>query len=151
MFEIAKKAIESQDPNKKVVAGYISPLPDSEYMRKKLGNEAAKSKDRVEMVKLALKDSNWLDINLWQTEYKKAFPYDITGPNDIITNLSNYLNLKYKPLTKEIRKHSPDGVEVIFICGSDDAEKFIENRYTGKSGMISRGFKTVVIGRGSDD
>jgi nicotinic acid mononucleotide adenylyltransferase len=57
MFEVAKKEIE-KDPNKKVVAGYISPLPDSEYMRKKLGNEAAEFKVRAEMVRLALEDSS---------------------------------------------------------------------------------------------
>jgi hypothetical protein len=59
--------------------------------------------------------------------------------------------LKYKTKTKEIRKYFPDGVEVIFICGSDDAEKFVENRYTGKNGMISKGIKTVVIGQKNDD
>ena|SRR5688572_29684713 len=63
MFELAKREIEAQDPNKKVVAGYISPLPDSKYMKEKMRDDFISSEVRMEMVKLALEDSGWLDVN----------------------------------------------------------------------------------------
>src|SRR5581483_2816166 len=51
MFELAKKEIESRDPNKKVVVGYISPTSDY-YLKKKLKDEVISANQRVDMAKL---------------------------------------------------------------------------------------------------
>jgi len=59
MFELAKKEIEAQYPNKKVVAGYISPLPETIYLRNKEDkNGIIDIKHRVKMAELATKDSD---------------------------------------------------------------------------------------------
>ena len=59
MFELAKREIEKQDPNKKVVAGYISPLPETIYLLNKEGkDEIIDIKHRVKMAELVTEGSD---------------------------------------------------------------------------------------------
>src|SRR2546429_3380147 len=61
MFEMAKREIEVQDPNKKVVAGYISPLPDHSYFLKhEIKDGIIDIKDRIKMIEMATEDSDYL-------------------------------------------------------------------------------------------
>jgi len=54
---IAKKEIETKDSNIKVVAGYLSPCSDI-YAERKLKDEAISAEQRIEMIKLAVEESD---------------------------------------------------------------------------------------------
>src|SRR6266496_4104605 len=64
-FEIAKREIESRLSKVKVIAGYISPSQDC-YVFGKLGKYAIPIDKRIEMCKLAVDKSDWIDVDSWE-------------------------------------------------------------------------------------
>src|SRR3954451_7757853 len=70
-FEMAKKDLESRLTNVEVVAGYISPSQDL-YVRGKLGKYAIPIDERIEMCKLAVEKSNWIDVDSWESKSVKG-------------------------------------------------------------------------------
>ena len=68
LMEITKKYIEEKDKNKKVIGGYLIPSSDS-YVRYKLGKDFIPLIHRVNMSKLYIKDSDWLEVLDWGLAY----------------------------------------------------------------------------------
>jgi nicotinic acid mononucleotide adenylyltransferase len=66
-FEIAKRELELRFPDVKVIAGFISPSQGL-YVESKLGNYAIPIDDRIEMCKLVVKESSWIDVDLWESK-----------------------------------------------------------------------------------
>jgi predicted NAD-dependent protein-ADP-ribosyltransferase YbiA (DUF1768 family) len=157
MFEIAKREIEAQDPNKKVVAGYISPLPKTSYfLKNEIKDGIIDCNHRIKMIELATEDSDWLNLDIWNFKlwnlcFKEAkgkngwddgkiFLRYITrgGESAGVERLSNYLN-SYSEVSNSTNKK----IEVMGLFGVDYAENF-PNQF---SKMIAKKFKSIVIGK----
>lgn len=110
-LEIAKKKIEAKDSNIKVVGGFISPCSDI-YAKKKLKELAINIDQRLAMIRFAVEDSEWIDINDWEAKHpdnqEKSLPTYVT-----VKHLSNYLNSN-----PEVLKYC-NGLKVMFVVGSD--------------------------------
>jgi nicotinic acid mononucleotide adenylyltransferase len=113
-FELVKKAIESSLSTFKVVAGYFSPSQDL-YLRKlkKLGDQAIPENDRIEMSKLSVKDSEWIDISTWEIESSKT---NFTDYSEVMNELFNFLNNNNK-IKEKLLKYSK--LVIAYVCGSD--------------------------------
>ena len=68
LMEKVKKYFEDNDQNKKVIAGYIIPSSDN-YVRHKLKKDFIPLKHRVNMTKILIKNSNWLECLDWNMAY----------------------------------------------------------------------------------
>ena len=64
LMEMAKKFIEENYNNRKVVAGYLIPSSDN-YVKYKLKNDFIPLKHRINMTQLLIKDSDWLECLDW--------------------------------------------------------------------------------------
>ena len=86
LMEKAKKYIEENYNNRKVVGGFIIPSSD-QYVKHKLGKDFISLKHRINMTNLIIKDNDWLESLDWGWAYgeeikevldrilKKKFPY----------------------------------------------------------------------------
>lgn len=122
ILETAKKSIERENPNFKVVAGYIG-LNSDHSVKKKLKNEAIGIDTRAKLVELATEDSEWIDLERWELNFSK--PYSISK------HLANYLNSHPKILKYNKKWNSSnDGlgidetVKVMYVVGSDAVVKY---------------------------
>lgn len=94
MMEIAKQKVLNEHPGSHI-KGVLSPVNDA-YGKKGL----ASSEHRIEMCKLAIQDSDWINVNTWEANQ--------TSNQDTV-NVLNVLASFYN-LPKE---------KVLFVCGSD--------------------------------
>jgi nicotinate (nicotinamide) nucleotide adenylyltransferase len=108
-FEIAKRDLESRQSNFKVIAGYISPSQDL-YVKGKLGKYAIPIDKRIEMCKLAVEESNWIDIDSWESKSMKGRQKFISH-TEVLHRLSIFLN--------EHEEISSSYIRVFYLCGSD--------------------------------
>jgi len=90
LMEIVKKYME-ENSNKKVVGGYLIPSSD-EYVKFKLNEDFISLKHRVNMTKLLIKNSDWLECLDWGLAYGE----------DIKILLQNIINKKF-PKYKNIK------------------------------------------------
>jgi len=133
-FEIAKRELESRLSEVKVIAGYISPSQDH-YVLGKLGKHAISIDKRIEMCKLAVNESNWIDVDLWESKSIKS------GLGFI-----NHWEALYR-LSKFLNEHDEINcnVKVFYLCGSDHFMR------TGISRSVLRYHGFVIVGRKEDD
>ena len=90
LMEIAKKFIEENDKTKKVIGGYLVPSSDS-YVKHKLGKDFIPLIHRVNMSKLFIKDSDWLDVLDWGLAKGKEIKFRL---QKIINNIFPEYNIK---------------------------------------------------------
>jgi len=112
IFVKAKKILE--DPplasgimSVNVVAGYLSPTHDS-YVSSKVESSKVRSISgihRLEMIKLNVQDSEWMDASSWEVDQYEFIDYPFV----------------YKHFKKELE--SKFNVEIWYLCGSDHALK----------------------------
>jgi nicotinamide mononucleotide adenylyltransferase len=102
MFEIARDYL-NQTGKYEIVAGIVSPVSDA-YPKKSL----ISSKHRNKMVKLALKDSDWVILDTWESQQ-----------NDWTKTLIalNYYQEKYS-------KTHGNNIKLMLLCGADLIESF---------------------------
>ncbi|KYQ89789.1 hypothetical protein DLAC_11788 [Tieghemostelium lacteum] len=101
MMEIARDYLIHPNKNNKyeVIGGYLSPVGDA-YKKKTLIN----INYRKEMTSLALKDSNWLMMDLWESSSKDFIP-----TRQVLDHIR-----------KEISNHfNRDDIKVKLVCGAD--------------------------------
>ncbi|KAG2372916.1 hypothetical protein C9374_008833 [Naegleria lovaniensis] len=112
MFETARDYLQNEE-KLSVLGGFISPVHQDYAKRKPTLIEAH---HRVEMCKLAVSDSDWVDIDLWevnQNEYSRTL-------------------FVLKHFTEEIEKlYSPESclqhqVRIMLLCGADLLESFVK-------------------------
>ncbi|CAG8443282.1 1112_t:CDS:2 [Dentiscutata erythropus] len=121
IFKITKTYLEKEKICK-VVIGYISPSPQL-YLDEKYPKEAIPLKHRIEMIKLAIKESSessWLDYTAWESSSPKNIKA-IVDYHEIIKNLSEFLN---KNVKQELKGRK---LEVIYLCGLDEILKTERN------------------------
>lgn len=103
MMESAKTELERNSIG--VVAGFIAPDHD-QYLQLKCGDQALAAAERVELVRVATRDSEWLEVDPWAALYvDRALNF-----SDITRRMESYLKC-----------HVPFDLEVFFVCGSDNA------------------------------
>ncbi|KAF0983218.1 hypothetical protein FDP41_010283 [Naegleria fowleri] len=114
MFETARDYLQNEE-KLSVLGGFISPVHQDYAKRKPTLIEAH---HRVEMCKLAVSDSDWVDLDMWevnQTEYSRTL-------------------FVLKHFTEEIEKfyslssgNSDDQkVRIMLLCGADLLESFVK-------------------------
>jgi len=105
-MELAKECLERAKGSKmKVLCGYISPSHNSWLSRKKYG--FLHVEHRIEMVKLATADSDWIDCDPHEGTAKKVMDFP-----EVINRLKSFLH-----------------IPVFYVCGADHAEKcYLWNR-----------------------
>ena len=64
IMELTKKYIENNYKTKKVVGGYLIPSSDG-YVKQKLKNDFIPLKHRINMTKIMIQDSDWLECLDW--------------------------------------------------------------------------------------
>lgn len=110
-LEMAKETIQQASTNRKVIAGYISPVSDF-YQKNGLVNW----KHRVQMCKLAVADSSWLMVDEWECGLKEW-----TKSVDLLRHLT-------QELSKKMNGHA---FQVGIVMGSDLFNTFIDqSRWT---------------------
>ena len=131
-LEMARDAIHSQLPTKRVVAGYISPVSDF-YQKDGLINAA----HRVKMCKLATQSSTWIMVDDWECRQK--------GWSRTVDLLQHF---------KEEHKnvHNGNDFRIAIVMGSDLFISF-ENQsvWTAEELQVITGqFIVIVIERDTD-
>jgi nicotinamide mononucleotide adenylyltransferase len=102
MLEHTKQYLESMG-NFAVVAGYLSPSHDK-YTKGKLKHDNIEAKHRVEMVRLATEDSDWLDVD----------PFESMG----IDKCMSFVNVTHR-LKDYIHSQVSSDIRICFCCGAD--------------------------------
>lgn len=126
MFELARDYLEKESIIKYIVEkGIISPVNEA-YGEK---NNLVKGSKRIEMAKLALKDSkvfNWIEVSDWESR-KSEWSRTV----DVLRYHKNVLEQQYPdPLTRP---------ELKMLCGSDLLRSF------GKAGLWTNEHITEII------
>ncbi len=129
IFELAKRELESKLPEAKVIAGYISPSQDL-YVEGKLGKYAIPINDRIEMCKLAVQESDWIDVDLWESKSIENSEWFIDFWR-VVHRLSRFLTEHY-----EINCNN---IKVYYLCGDDHVIR------TGVKGLNNHGI--AIVGR----
>ncbi|RGB24485.1 hypothetical protein C1646_773043 [Rhizophagus diaphanus] len=133
-FEIAKRELESRLSQVKVIAGFISPSQDC-YVFGKLGKYAISIDKRIEMCKLAVSESDWIDVDLWEAKSKKS-GLKFINHWEVLYRLSKFLN-EHDEINCNIK--------VFYLCGSDHFMR------TGISHTLLRHHGFIIVGRNEDD
>lgn len=140
-LEIAKKEIEAKDSTIKVVAGYLSPSSDL-YVNKKLKDEAISAEHRIKMIKLAVQESDWIDVDEWE------IGASIDRNRNIQTyELAQYL-LNYLNSDPNVLKYS-NNLKVMFVVGSDSCLKSKDKSRFKK--LFEAGIELIVVNREQND
>lgn len=103
MMESAKVAVEKAGYT--VIGGYFSPGHD-EYIRHKTGDDWIPIHCRIQIIKEAIKDRPWLNVDPWEGVFNKV----AVNFTEVIHRLDAY-----------IKKHTGREIPIFFVCGSDNA------------------------------
>lgn len=140
LMEQVKKYFEDKDKNNLVIGGFIVPSSDK-YVRHKLKQDFIPLNHRVNMTKILIKNSNWLECLDWDLAYgeeikifidlliKKQFPkYKIKS--FLIFGVDFYSRLKISLKSEQVCIYRPgydlDSVKkmytenLLFVEGNDD-------------------------------
>jgi len=136
MFNVIRKYLEEKF-NWIVVVGYLSPSHDT-YVMGKLGRQGVSHIDsfhRVNMVKAALKESDWLEVSGWEASRTRFVNFP-----EVMSYIAWYL------------KHNLvnfQNFRAYYACGADMALKCGLSWGSKAFGTIAS-FGTVAVGRSGD-
>lgn len=88
-----------------VVGGYLSPGHDS-YLRMKCGPATIPAQQRLKEAAAATAESDWLSVDPWEAMHCRV----AVNYTDVTARLEGYL-----------RRHVDHRLEVIYVCGADNA------------------------------
>ncbi|KAL6069476.1 Nicotinamide/nicotinic acid mononucleotide adenylyltransferase 2 [Balamuthia mandrillaris] len=108
LLEDAKKYCES-DGKSKVVAGYLSPS-DDRSVKGKLQGDWIEAKHRIEMCKIAVQDSDWLDVSDWESGHRGW-----SSPTMLLNHIAAYI---------EQNSSSSANLFPIFVCSAEHAAQY---------------------------
>jgi len=103
MMEEARRRLQSQGVI--VLGGFFAPGHDSYVGQKYGGTAAISAAHRCAMVELAVKDSDWLELDPWAARY---MPAEV-----------NFTDV-YERMVRLLTNHA-HGIDVYYVCGSDNA------------------------------
>jgi nicotinic acid mononucleotide adenylyltransferase len=125
MMQRAKAAAETV--GFEVIGGYLSPGHD-DYLRMKCGAAAIPAYERLRLCAAAVADSDWLSVDPWEAMHRRV----AVNYTDVVARLEKYL-----------RAHVDPRVQVLYVCGGDNARFSLA--FSERGGCI-------VVGRpGSED
>ncbi|MCA9564627.1 MAG: hypothetical protein KC561_14120, partial [Myxococcales bacterium] len=105
-----------------VVGGFLSPGHD-EYVTLKLGNEAIPAAQRVLQCAKATASSAWLTVDPWEALHRQV----AVNFTDVLVRLERYLC-----------HHLEKAVEVVYVCGSDNARFALAFQSLGRVIVVER-------------
>ena len=103
MMERARAA--SSDAGYDVLGGYLSPGHDA-YVELKCGELAIPASDRLAACAAAIADRDWLYVDPWEALHRRV----AVNYTDVVARLRAYL-----------RAHVDPRVDVLYVCGGDNA------------------------------
>lgn len=124
MSEIAKDHF-AQQGQYEVIGGIVSPVHDA-YGKKGLVSQT----HRLEMLKIALKTSEWIRISEWEsqqeawTRTRNTLQYHKNYLNSIIRDLNGLKANSQPSWVPDNVKQLKDPVEIKLLCGADLLESF---------------------------
>lgn len=124
MMERARVTLESD--GRSVVGGYLSPGHDH-YLRMKWGAVAPPAAARLDELHDTIVESGWLAVDPWEALHRRTS----VNYTDVVARLEAYL-----------RCHVDDTIDVVFVCGGDNARFSLA--FVGRGGC-------VVVGRPGSD
>lgn len=105
-----------------VLGGYLSPGHDA-YVGPKCGAAAIPASERVRLCAEAVKNSEWLSVDPWEALHCRV----AVNFTDVTARLRAYL-----------RAHVDPRVEVIFVCGGDNARFALAFAEEGACAVVAR-------------
>jgi nicotinic acid mononucleotide adenylyltransferase len=103
MMEHARDAAERAGFS--VLGGYLSPGHDA-YVRAKCGDAAIPDHERLRLCAAAVAGNPWLSVDPWEAKHRRV----AVNFTDVTARLSAYL-----------RAHVDPRIEVLYVCGGDNA------------------------------
>ena len=170
MMNFAKQELESQKLDKKytVIGGFMSPSHD-EYVRSK--TSYIRSNDRVKMIKLAVKNSPWIECDEWECKQEDFVDFpkvcqkftEKINSEQFKKKIREYIGKNYKKLQWKQANGGNDNevkidqnkiqlanMSIFYVCGSDRCDKcWLWNGINGYNGVLVA--KTMVVPRPNDD
>lgn len=120
MMECAKKSLLER--GEKVIGGYLS-LGHDVYLQQKLGASAMPAAHRMWLCSLALHESSWLMVDPWEAFARSTY-----------VNLSDV----YCRLLQYLRFHLREDIELVYVCGGDNAHLALAFAFFGRCVVIGR-------------
>ena len=124
MMEQARQAAEQA--GFQIAGGYFSPGHD-QYLRMKCGAAALPAYERLRLCAEAVAGSDWLSVDPWEAQHRRVS----VNYTDVVARLRTYL-----------RAHVDPRLEVLYVCGGDNARFALA--FTERGGCV------VVARPGSD-
>jgi len=120
MMERARSA--ARTAGFEVVAGYLSPGHDA-YLRMKCGPDTPSPQQRLSQCAAAVQGSDWLSVDPWEALHRRV----AVNFTDVTARLQAYL-----------RRHVDARIEVLFVCGGDNARFASAFRERGHCIVVGR-------------
>lgn len=105
-----------------VIGGYLSPGHDA-YLRLKCGAAAIPAWERLRLCAEAVHASDWLSVDPWEAMHRRVS----VNFTDVTARLEAYL-----------RTHVDPRVEVLYVCGADNARFALAFSERGKCVVVGR-------------
>jgi nicotinic acid mononucleotide adenylyltransferase len=129
MMERARTAVEHAGFS--VVGGYLSPGHDA-YLRAKCGPLAIPAQERLRQCAVAVAGSDWLSVDPWESMHRRV----AVNYTDVTARLQAYL-----------RAHVDARIEVLYVCGGDNARFAYAFTEQGSCVVVNRGAAEVEFER----
>jgi nicotinic acid mononucleotide adenylyltransferase len=120
MMERARTAVERAGYS--VVGGYLSPGHDA-YLRAKCGPLSSPAQERLRQCAVAVADSDWLSVDPWESMHRRV----AVNYTDVTARLRAYL-----------RAHVDARIEVLYVCGGDNARFAYAFTERGRCVVVNR-------------
>lgn len=118
---MARARQSAEDAGLSVIGGYLSPGHDA-YLRMKCGAAAIPIRERLRQCAIAVRDS-WLSLDPWEALHRRV----AVNFTDVCARLERYL-----------RRHVHPQVEVVYVCGGDNARFAYAFAQRGRCIVVSR-------------
>lgn len=102
---LARARTAAEDAGFAVVGGYLSPGHDA-YVRLKCGDAAIPAPERLRLCAEAAATTDWLSVDPWEALHRRVS----VNFTDVTARLRAYL-----------RRHADPRIEVLYVCGADNA------------------------------
>ncbi len=120
MMERARTAVERAGFS--VVGGYLSPGHDA-YLRAKCGPLSIPAQERLQQCAVAVAGSDWLSVDPWESMHRRV----AVNYTDVTARLQAYL-----------RAHVDSRIEVLYVCGGDNARFAYAFTEQGRCVVVNR-------------
>jgi nicotinic acid mononucleotide adenylyltransferase len=135
MMEAARRAVDEADDGRRVVGGYLSPAHD-DYIRLKCGSVDVPVSERLVRADAVVARTGWLSIDPWEALGRRV--------------AVNYTDVTAR-LEASLRHHVDPAVEVVYVCGADNARFALAFTERGGCVVVGRPGYDTAVARWRDD